>query len=193
MVSIWILAEYNLNREPQQVKEVTEAVAECIIDFDRSDLVRQLGIQVRAVGELTTFFEAVPGYRGTLEQVLTNAGKRQGKPINFLVAYNGDKELMRALQRCLEEGVEPTFGNASKRWSIPPAELFIRTGYPGGFNRFSALFPGADQAKTMSTPTFPQNLTRTEFTRMLLSYATLVDSYEKLSPEQKKRVPASPS
>ena len=176
-LSLGILEEYNLERPLKHIKPLKKFVIDFIGYLCKSDVVRNLNLQVRIVGELEKFFEHYKEGKKELNVFLKEVANHQGKKINILSPYNGSKELKRAWQRCNTDGVSPTFENLSLRWSISPVTLFIRTGQPNGYNRLSDYFPGIERARLISTPTYPQELTREELNKIIYSFLTLKDRY----------------
>ncbi len=179
-LSLWVMQEYNLDRPPEQIKPITRAIMDCIGYVCKSDIVRKQDIQVNVVGELDRFFDVYDGDMSELNAFLTHVKDNSGRKLNFIFPYNGSKELARAWKRCDEDGIEPTFANLSQRWSIPLVTLFLRSGQPDGFNRLSDYYPGIEQARLISTPTYPQELTQKELHEIIESFLNLKDSFEKL-------------
>ena len=138
-----------------------------------------MGLQVRVVGEMDVFFKHYDKGREELDMALDSVNSHIGKRVNILAPYDGYKELERAMQKCIEDRVYITPSNLSERWSIPPVTLFVRTAQPDGFVRLSACFPGIEQARLISTPTYPQDFTEREFYQILDSFLNLKDSSTK--------------
>lgn len=180
-LTLWTLQEYNIDREPTHIEPLMNVIIPSIGMLCASDYVQRHGLQVRLVGELERLFEFGGIEDGLLQKLTQPVRPDSGKILNILFAYNGSKELRRAYQRCVTEGVEPTMENMSARWSISPVSLFIRTGQPPGFNNLSDIYPGIDRARLTSTPAYPPDLTRQEMRRMISAFLGLKDSYSRVT------------
>lgn len=179
-LTLWLHQERNLEREPEEARILVEAVAYWVKDICGSKVVKDLDIQICIIGELDSFSK---NFEAEKLEILSDSSKvkgHKGKKVNILVAYNGSKELNRAIQRCREKGLEIDFGNISDNWSIPKLNLFMRTGQPRNFNNISDYFPGIERARLVGTPTYPQELTKKEFDRTIKSFLTLKDSYKRM-------------
>jgi undecaprenyl diphosphate synthase len=179
-LSLWILHEYNLERKAEHIKPLTKAVMDCIAYVSENPIMEEKQLQRRIVGELDSFFSKYEGHRDELDRLLERTREHKGKVVNVLVSYNGSKELIRAAKRCIDDAVSPTLENMSVRWSISPVTLLFRTGQPSGFNRLSDYFPGVEQARLISTPEYPNNLTKGMLQSVIRSYINLKDSYDRL-------------
>ena len=176
-LSLWVLQEHNFHRLPEHIEPLIKTIVEYIKDIGDSEVVEKYDLQVNLVGEMDHF---VNNHGDALSDFMGRFSGKNGKTVNVLIAYNGSNELNRAWKKCLSEDIEPNFVNLSKNWSIPPVTLFYRTAQPNGFNRLTDYFPGVETARLSSTPTYPQDLTKKEFTGMIESYMTLKDSYDRL-------------
>jgi len=179
-LSLWLLQEYNLERSSEHVKPVIKAVMNCITYVAENPIIKEKGLQLRITGELDSFFSVYEGKRNELEKLLEKSEYNKGSVVNILVSYNGSKELDRATKKCIEGGVTPDLNNLSRNWSVSPVTLFFRTGQPDGFNRLSDYFPGIEQARLISTPIYPQNLSKDILYSVIKSFNEIKDSYDKL-------------
>jgi undecaprenyl diphosphate synthase len=178
-LSIWAMQEYNFDRPGMQAL-IAKAFVASVEMVCGSKAVTMLDLQVEVVGELDVLFKNYDGKREDFYSPLKRTEDHKGKKIYILGPYNGSKELIRAIHKCDEKRILPTFDNLADNWRIPRIDFFLRTGQPKGFNRLSDYFPGSEKARLASTPTFAQDLTKEEFDSIIHSFLNIEDSYEKL-------------
>lgn len=179
-LTLGLVLERNLERKSEEADVLIDAAVTWVEDVSYSEIVKDLDARVDVVGELDSLSK---NYMDSLERILSAVDKvrgHEGKKIHILVAYNDSKELKRALQKCMQKGLEISFGNLSDNWSMPKIDLFMRTGQPRNFNNFSVYLPGIEKARLVGTPKYPQELTKKEFDKMIHSYLNLKDSYKRM-------------
>lgn len=175
-LSFYVLDEHNLKRDEDQLVPLLDGIVLGTALICDSPIVKERGLQVKLVGEMDDFFEHYNRGREELDKALDSVASHIGKRVNILAPYDGCKELERARQRCLEYEECITPYNLSKRWSMPPVTLYVRTAQPDGFVRLSTYLPGIEQAMLISTPTYPQDLTKREFYQIVDSFFSLKGS-----------------
>lgn len=181
VLSIWLLQEYNLHRDPETVDILIDIALDCVGRLGR--LCAAGDTQLCLVGELSTFDQIRPG---SLEHLSLQSTSRDTDPgilslasrrIYLMLGYNYDKEFVRAMQRCKGAGIEaPSMSDLSRRWCIPTVDVLIRTGQPPGMVNMSAYWPGLERGRIISTPLYPQQLTDNEIDRLIRLYTDGVDS-----------------
>ncbi len=179
-LSFALILDYNLNREDTHIIAGLNAAKNFFQYVSESDLLREFNLQLRTVGDLRSLFERYDINTADLDTVLEEGRTNQGKRVNILAPYSGSEELRRAWILCIKDYAEISLENLALRCSIPPVTHAIRTGQPSGIVRLSAYYPGIEQARILSTPTYPQDFTRKELDSMINIFLTLKDSYDKL-------------
>lgn len=179
-VSLAIILGYNLGRDNQHITPLLRATVDGVEYLIESEIVGELDLQIKVVGDLHELLQKDDASIARLDGYLGKVRNHQGKKVNILAPYDGNKELEIAWRLCIKDGVEPTLENLALRCSIPPITHAIRTGQPNGVSRLSTYFPGIEQARLLSTPTYPQDLTRHEFNAMISTFLNLKDSYDRL-------------
>lgn len=59
-------------------------------------------------------------------------------------------------------------------------QLFLRAAQPAGFVRVSSYFPGQQQARLVSTQSYPHTLSRDELAAIVHRFENLKDSFDKM-------------
>ncbi len=177
-LTLFYLLERNMHRAPEHSQILGEAIRYWITKLCASDVVRDLDLRIDIAGERDAEFYKEFG--SEINPAIESVKSHKGKKIHILAPYDGSVELQRALLRCKEKNLEPTFANLSQNWSIPPVDLFLRTGQPFGFNNLSDYYPGIERARLISTPTYPQELTKTEFDGIIRQFLALKDSIKRV-------------
>ena len=185
-LTLWVLQEYNLFRSSAEVIMLTRLAVESVRLLWQSPTVGKWHLQLRAKGELDTLEAVAPAAAAEIRELTGDTRRNPGRVVNILVGYNADKELARALHAVTRDHVQANFAELSTRWSIPPVDLFIRTGQPHGFINLSSYWPGLERGRLVSTSLYPQQLTEAAFRAMLDQYGGLVDSFGKLTARQNK-------
>jgi short-chain Z-isoprenyl diphosphate synthase len=133
VVTLWLLSTENLDRDPEEVRELLEVIEEKV-----SALARDERWHVRALGTL----ELLPEHtRQVLEDASEASKGREGLLLNVAVGYGGRQEIADATKTLLEsyaeEGID--LGEAAKRITpdeiarylytagLPDPDLIIRT------------------------------------------------------------------
>jgi len=179
-LTIALCVEYNLHRPREQVMPFLDAFADGILQLSKTDYIKKNNFCLRPFGELDVFHKVRGKDAYIFDEMIKETETRDGKRINLALAYNQDKEILRAIERCRKDNLEPTFANMESRWSIPPVDLMLRVGYPDGFVKATQFWPGIEQTRMKSHPKTLQELTQEEYTGMINEYLNLVDSYDKL-------------
>lgn len=185
-LTIWLLQDYNLFRDSSEVPLLTALASGLTADLADLHARRETEFNGLIVGEMETFYSIAPQYKPVIEEARERLSGAQGMRVNLILAYNADLELRRALEACTRDNVELTFSALSERWSIPPVDLFIRTGQPDGFVNLSSYWPLIERGRIISTPTLPQDLAEQEFVSMFTRFKCLKDSVSKLETELEK-------
>jgi undecaprenyl diphosphate synthase len=183
-LSLWLLQEYNLQRPGEEVKGLTNFCETFALRIAASPIVTRHAASVCLVGELNTFFARNSLPRELLEEAIRSTQRNGGMRVNLILAYNADSELRRALESCKEDQVEPSFHNICTRWSIPPVDLFIRTGQPDGFVNLSSYWPLIERGRIISIPLCPQEFTKADYRRILHNCRNLKDSIKKVLADE---------
>ena len=98
-LSFYVLAEYNLKREKDQLTPLLSSIVSGTALVCNSDITSKMGLQVRVVGEMDAFFRHYSRGREELEKALASVDSHIGKRVNILAPYDGYKELGRAMQK----------------------------------------------------------------------------------------------
>jgi undecaprenyl pyrophosphate synthase len=179
VVSIWLLQEYNLQRDEHTVEVlvgVSRQTVEILAEFCLS-----AGIELHLVGEDHVVKAIYPEWAPTPTPIQDTAECTSAIPqachVNLIIGYNDSKEFQRAMQRCEQRGLKnPTFAEIASEWCIPPVDVFIRTGQPDGMVNLSSYWPGLERGRILSTPLYPPDLSNSEIDRMIELYVHGVDS-----------------
>jgi undecaprenyl pyrophosphate synthase len=183
-LSVWLLQEYNLRRDPETVEVLVDIAVQCVSQLDEFSVSH--GFELVLVGELSSLNQIRPGCLDsvTLRSRPAVGIKNDGTPMDvgarriyLMLGYNHDKEFPRALARCAAAGVDsPVMSDLSNHWCIPPVNVLIRTGQPEGMVNLSAYWPGLERGRVVSTPIYPQGLTDAEIDRLVDIYEHGIDS-----------------
>jgi undecaprenyl pyrophosphate synthase len=187
-VSIWLLQEYNLRREPATVEILINISLDSICAL--SNLCTSIDAELSVVGELASINSIRPDwlddydFRETpINQVdgLNNSSNRQ--QIYLILAYNHEKEFSRSMHRCNDAGLtNPSMSDIAERWSFPRVDLFLRTGQPNGMVNLSAYWPGIERGRIIATDVYPQQFLSDDIDRLVDLYTSGIDSSTLLPP-----------
>lgn len=140
----------------------------------------ELKARVNPIGNIERFSQFYPKCEEELSEFSKIAEDYDGRQaVNVNLAYDPDAELQLAIQKCISDGIPPTFKNIATRGTRPAVTFFLRAGYPEGFNKISCYVPGIERARLFSTPQTVQEMTREDFLKIIDSYFNLQDSVEK--------------
>lgn len=129
IVTVFLLSERNLQRPPDELIPLLDVIRELIVSLQRNT-----EWDVRAIGEI----DALPA--DLIDVLVPTSGSLSagtGKVVNLAIAYNGQKEIIRAVKNALIESSEEDYNTVeigaeevSRRLSnteAPPPDLIIRT------------------------------------------------------------------
>ena len=179
-LTLWVLQEYNLRRDPEEVSHLVQMGCDLVASIASCMDAEGWRTHVELCGELDAFLALTGARRDEILRAASRLRTGFERRVNVILAYNADAELQRALTRCRSEGVEPTFESVGRHWSIPPVDLFFRTGQPNGFVNLSSYWPRVERGRLISTDIYPQELTQEQFRLAIQQFRDLRDSVGKL-------------
>lgn len=179
-LTLWVLQEYNLRRDPAEVAHLVQLGCDLVTSIASCMASEGWRTHVELCGELGTFLDLSGPRREEVLRVASRLRTGFKRRVNLILAYNADAELPRAVERCRSAGIEPTFEHLGRNWSIPPVDLFFRTGQPNGFVNLSSYWPLVERGRLVSTDVYPQELTREQFRSVIERFRALRDSVGKL-------------
>ncbi len=144
-VSIYALSTENLRKRPKrELKELFKIFYHYLDKWERreSDFLKKYRVRVRFVGDLDKLPKRLVKLMG---RIMEKTAKYQKRVINFLVAYGGKYEIVRAVKNLVEEClrkhrlIEINEREFEKKLMVPSGlDLLIRT---GGEKRLSNFMP----------------------------------------------------
>jgi len=170
ILTIYAFSTENWGRPKAEVIGLIRILGE-VIDREATDLHRN-GVQLRHIGEL----EGIPGglQKKVLQAIaLTKANDRL--VLNVAFNYGGRDEILHAVKRIIEEGVDPgtlneeVFSRYLYTAGQPDPDMIIRTG--GDWRLSNFLIWQAAYAEYYSTPVFWPDFGEDELYEALLSYS----------------------
>lgn len=176
-LTLFALAEYNLTRPIEQVKAILQAGAH-FLELLKDDPILEK-VTVNFVGELKKCYTFLPQYEKLIQEI-QNKQYNTDKHTNVLIAYSGEEDLARAIQRCTKQNQTVlTYENIQKYTSLPiPIDMAIRTAGHLAF-RLSGVFLGVSQARMYSLPPLFPELTKSDIENVVKKYSDEIEQLQK--------------
>jgi undecaprenyl diphosphate synthase len=132
-LSFWGSSQDNLTKRPLEEKR---ALLEIYVDYFRkildSEEVHRNKARIRVIGEWEKQFPDM--LKKTIRECVESTKRYSDRMLNFFLAYNGDREMLSAIQMMLTNGVRPESVSQEvlKKYlwtkDLPPVDYLIRTG-----------------------------------------------------------------
>jgi len=100
MVTLWWLSTENLGRDPEDVGAVLDVIDSTVPEWTRSGFTTQLGIRIRAIGQLELLPDAV---QRTLREAESATRQNDRLLLNVGVGYGGRQEIIDAVRSYLHD------------------------------------------------------------------------------------------
>jgi undecaprenyl diphosphate synthase len=167
-LTIYALAQYNLNRNREEVGAILKGGMKFIQSLTDHPILND--IDVHFVGELDSIYQIVPNARAYIESIESRNKKRDKKTV-VLSAFDSYKDFERAVRKCWQQGImNPNYRQILNNTSITvPIDIVIRTAATK-FSRLSGVFIGADQARIFSLRILAPELDRSHIQKVLTVY-----------------------
>lgn len=128
--SVWGSSQSNLEKRPLQEKiELVKVYERYFKKLLESEVVKEEEIQISVIG---MWREYLPKPMVALiDQVMEKTSKHSKKRLTIMIAYNGDDEILGAVNMLVKEGGHvdaERFKSRLMTHALPPVDLLIRTG-----------------------------------------------------------------
>jgi undecaprenyl diphosphate synthase len=170
IVTIYAFSTENWQRPPEEVRGLM-GILERVIRDEVGDLHRK-GVQLRHIGELEGLSDRL---RNAVLDAVELTKKNDRLVLNVAFNYGGRAEIIHAVQRMLEDGVDPAaaderlFGDYLYTAGLPDPDLIVRTG--GEMRLSNFLIWQAAYAEYYSTPTYWPDFDKEELYKALREYS----------------------
>ena len=133
-LTVWGGSYDNLTKRSKvEIRMLNEAYRRFIENNIDDERIKKLGVKVRFIGEWQDVLE--PETIKLIKKIQKSTEKYKNYGLTILVAYNGDREMLRAINRISKK--PPKRVNSaivkSNLWTsdLPPVDFIIRTGVDG--------------------------------------------------------------
>jgi len=133
-LTLWAGSYDNLTKRPEvEVRFLNQAYREFINKALSDDFVVNEGVRVKFLGEWENLLEK--DTVALIKEVQEKTKNHDNLYLTILVGYNGDREMLDAVNRLVADGVKDVTPEVLKSYlwthDIPPVDLMIRTGVEG--------------------------------------------------------------
>lgn len=168
-LTIWAFSTENWRRPEDEVSGLMEILGRALVS-ETEELHRQ-GAQLRHIGDLTAL---APELQESVNQAVALTASNDRIVLTIAFNYGGRQELIHAVKRMIEEGIEPSsidesvFGRYLYMPDLPEPDLIIRTSGEYRLSNF-LLWQGA-YSELFFSPKYWPDFSETDFDDALADY-----------------------
>lgn len=169
-LTIWAFSTENWRRPEDEVSGLMEILGRALIS--ETEELHSQGAQLRHIGDLSAL---APELQNSVRQAIALTANNDRIVLTIAFNYGGRQELIHAVKRMIEEGVDPstideaTFGNYLYMPELPEPDLIIRTSGEYRLSNF-LLWQGAYSELNFSSKYWP-DFSDDDFDAALADYA----------------------
>jgi len=176
ILTLWLFSTENFKRPDEEKEKLFEIAKKTADDFIKEPLVKEYGIRLNLIGNLTRFPEDV---KSALQNAVEQTKNNSGFLLNIAIGYGGKHEILecvRKIAKLVSEGkLKPeeinfsVLNNNMYSGNIPNVDLVIRT---SGEQRTSGfLIWKTDYAEYYFSEKYWPEFDKDEFIKALMEYS----------------------